>query len=39
MPSSLAPALPDDQCLLVLDDFRGRLGRNWHEVDDERTDR
>ena len=39
-PPSIAPALPDHaDVYLVLDDFGGRLGRAWREIDDERTDR
>jgi len=37
---SIASALPDDlDVYLVLDDFGGRLGRAWREIDEERTDR
>jgi hypothetical protein len=39
-PPSIVPASPDDiDVYLVLDDFGGRLGRVWREVDEERTDR
>jgi hypothetical protein len=39
-PPSIAPGLPDDvDIYFVLDDFGGRLGRAWPEVDEERTDR
>ena len=39
-PPPIAPALPDDvNIYLVLDDFGGRLGRAWREIDEERTDR
>ena len=39
-PPSIAPALPDDvNVYLVLDDFGGRLGRAWREIDEERSDR
>jgi hypothetical protein len=39
-PPSIAPAMPDDvDIYFVLDDFGGRLGRAWPEVDEERTDR
>src|SRR4051812_40988700 len=36
----IAAALPDDaDVYLVLDDFGGRMGRSWREVDESQTDR
>lgn len=36
---SIVPDPDDREIYLVLDDFGGRLGRAWPEVDAERTDR
>jgi hypothetical protein len=36
---SIVPDPDDREIYMVLDDFGGRLGRAWPEVDDERTDR
>jgi hypothetical protein len=38
-PSIAAGQPADVDVYLVLDDFGERLGRSWHETDDERTDR
>jgi hypothetical protein len=37
-PRSRLPCPDDIDVYLVLDDFGGRLGRAWHEIDEERTD-
>jgi hypothetical protein len=36
---SIVPEIDDREIYMVLDDFGGRLGRAWREIDEEGTDR
>ena len=38
-PSIIPPETSDQDVYLVLDDFGGRLGRAWREIDENATDR